>query len=94
MNRLGLRKVQEAMHLRVQWKSYDPVALMLSVTTQGCLLEEKMEDEREELVRGRLEGSRQVPPLDSKLGMPCMITWCRNKGLLFILMEPESRPLK
>lgn len=39
-------------------------------------------------------GLGQVPPLDSKLGMPCMITWCRNKGLLFILMEPESRPLK
>jgi len=49
-----------------------------------------MEDRRKMEARG----FRELPPLDSKLGMPCMITWCRNKGLLFILMEPESRPLK
>lgn len=35
-----------------------------------------------------------VPPLDSKLGMPCMMTWCRKRGLLFILMLPDSSPLK
>lgn len=35
-----------------------------------------------------------LPPLDSKLGMPCMMTWWRNSGLLLILICPESKPLK
>lgn len=34
------------------------------------------------------------PPLDSKLGIPCMITWWRKRGLLLILMCPDRRPLK
>lgn len=42
-------------------------------------------------------GERQgqhLPPFDSKLGMPCMMTWWRKRGLLFILMLPDRRPLK
>lgn len=35
-----------------------------------------------------------LPPFDSKLGMPCMMTWWRKRGLLFILMLPERSPLK
>lgn len=43
---------------------------------------------------GRFGSCRCSPPLDSKLGMPCMITWCRNRGLLLIFMCPDRRPLK
>lgn len=35
-----------------------------------------------------------LPPFDSKLGIPCMMTWWRKSGLLFILMLPERSPLK
>lgn len=35
-----------------------------------------------------------LPPFDSKLGMPCMMTWWRKRGLLFILILPERSPLK
>lgn len=35
-----------------------------------------------------------LPPFDSKLGIPCMMTWWRKRGLLFILMLPERSPLK
>lgn len=42
--------------------------------------------------RGELWG--HLPPFDSKLGMPCMMTWWRKSGLLFILMLPERSPLK